>query len=65
MDLLYNVANEIALEVKKGKWPDFNRNQQDPAACLAILTEFQNRAVGFELEDYVHALTTAIKDESF
>lgn len=70
MDILENVvldaiANDIALEVKKGKWPGFTENHQDPYSCLSILTEFQNRAIGYNLNEYVRSLANAIEKQGY
>lgn len=61
MDMLDKVAQEIANEANMGKWPNFTHQQQDPDTCLSILKEFQSRAHGYDIEDYVHALANAMK----
>ena len=65
MEKLERIAHDIAMEVKQGKWPDFTEDHQNQYDCLAILTEFQSRAIGYNINDYVHALSQAIEKEGY
>lgn len=65
MDILETIAHDIALEVKSGRWPNFNQHRQDPSDCFTILSELQSRAVGYELTEYVQALSSAIEKEGY
>ena len=63
MNQLDSVAQELATEIQQGKWKNFNYMEQHPAACLAILSEFQSRAYGYEHKQYVRAISQAIEGQ--
>lgn len=57
------VALELAQELKNGDWGYFSDQDSQPEICLKLITELQARVKGYELSDYVKAITYAINQQ--
>lgn len=62
MERLLLASLKLANEVKLKNTKIFNELEQSPQACFALITELQSRVTGYELNDYVKAMTHAIKN---
>lgn len=53
-------AIELAQELQEGRWGQFEDLNNQPVICLKLINELQSRVKGYELSDYVKAITYAI-----
>ena len=61
MELLLVTAIEIANELKHSQQKSLNDIEFQPETCCALITELQSRSQGYELTEYVKAMTHAIQ----
>lgn len=60
MEHLLISAMELAKEVSRGDWGEINDISQQPEVFRLIITELQQRKSGYELSEYVKAISYAI-----
>ncbi len=65
MELLLSVALNLAHELKHQTPSILDELESQPQACLTLIKELQCRIEGYELSDYVKAMSHAIKVSTF
>jgi hypothetical protein len=63
MELLIVVAMKLANELGNVQSQSFSDFESHPETCLAIITELQTRITGYELADYIKAMTYAVENQ--
>lgn len=61
MELLLVVAMSLANEIQSDPKQKFSDFENQPEICFALIKELQTRIHGYELSDYVKAMTYAIR----
>jgi hypothetical protein len=63
MELLIVVAMNLANELRSDKQESFIDFERQPDTCFELIKELQTRIQGYELSDYIKAMTYAINSQ--